>query len=692
MAIGGPTPFNAPQGRTEAQGQVLTSSRQNPYLPPGPQPTQIDQFKGVNTNTTRPGVPDEQMWWCDGFIPLSPRNLRTLYGIGAVAYTAVGTTVLFYEFANIGETPYMIVVLADGSVVGVNTTTLVATTILAAASITSPSITTVGISQWGNEYVIIVADQTDGYWLWNGTTVFTAGGIAPVVDVVSAGAGYSSAPTIFLSGGHGSGATFSVSVSSEGVIVGVSVVTPGTGYLATDSITPTLAPAPSGGSGGSINVSTLSTIASGPYVGQGCISAISIVAVGSLYVNPSITFVRIQTLVTPTATASVANGSLVSITMLSRGAYNIQVPASLATIYPTVVITDTAVAGTVSVHLMPFGIQGTAVETYQGHVWVASGATVYYSAPGEVDNFATSDGGGNFTSTDSHLKVRFTQLIAANGFLYLIGDSSVNYISGVNTSGTPPTTTFTQTDADIEVGSPYPQSVIAFGRNVLMSNSYGVHTVKGGAVNKVSEMLDGLFTSVDEFGGLQLSAAQATIFGDRVWMILLKLVNPMTGTTENKIAMWDGGEKWWFSGQEITLSYIKHQEIDSVITTYGTNGTVIHPLFQQASGSLTKVMQSRLYDAPGGFLFRKAETRFWGASQYYSTVSTNLVMSIDNEKGTMAAPYTLTGDTATGSIHIYAPQAVAQQGPLYGMTIQTSAADMAFILGILQSEVIDYRG
>lgn len=691
MAIGGPTPFNAPQGRTEAQGQVLTSSRQNPYLPPGPQPTQIDQFKGVNTNTTRPGVPDEQMWWCDGFIPLSPRNLRTLYGIGAVAYTAVGTTVLFYEFANIGETPYMIVVLADGSVVGVNTTTLVATTILAAATITSPSITTVGISQWGNEYVIVVADQTDGYWLWDGATVFTAGGVAPVVDVVSNGGGYAATPTITVVGGSGSGSSLSASVQF-GQIISVSVVSPGSGYTAIDAISVVINPTPTGGSGGSISVTGASfTTLTPPVLGRGSIAGVTVVAGGSNYTTPTLTFSRAAGVFVPASgVAQVSGGTIVAVSVTNAGIYSTE--GSLNTVKPTVVITDSGFAATISVHLMPFGIQGTAVETYQGHVWVASGATVYYSAPGSPDDFSTSNGGGNFTSTDSHLKVRFTQLIAANGFLYLIGDSSVNYISGVNTSGTPPTTTFTQTDADIEVGSPYPQSVIAFGRNVLMSNSYGVHTVKGGAVNKVSEMLDGLFTSVDEFGGLQLSAAQATIFGDRVWMVLLKLVNPMTGTTENKIAMWDGGEKWWFSGQEITLSYIKHQEIDSVITTYGTNGTVIHPLFQQASGSLTKVMQSRLYDAPGGFLFRKAETRFWGASQYYSTVSTNLVMSIDNEKGTMAAPYTLTGDTATGSIHIYAPQAVAQQGPLYGMTIQTSAADMAFILGILQAEVIDYRG
>src|SRR3972149_1291372 len=206
-------PFNVQQDRQEARGQQF-GGRQNPYLPPGPSPLVFEQYKGINTNTTRPGVPDEQMYWCDGFLPLAPRNLRTLYGIGDVLFNAatLTTTVVFFTFVNIGGTPYMIVVLADGRVVAINTNTSVVTTILVAGTITSPSIVSVGINQWGNEYAIIVADQPNGYWLWNGTLAFTSGVIAPPKKVVSIGAGYSSEPSIILTGGHGSGVTFSVRI------------------------------------------------------------------------------------------------------------------------------------------------------------------------------------------------------------------------------------------------------------------------------------------------------------------------------------------------------------------------------------------------------------------------------------------------------------------------------------------------
>ena len=129
------------------------------------------------------------------------------------------------------------------------------------------------------------------------------------------------------------------------------------------------------------------------------------------------------------------------------------------------------------------------------------------------------------------------------------------------------------------------------------------------------------------------------------------------------------------------------------IEDQGTNGTVIHPLFQQASGSLAKVVQSRLYDAPGGIVFRKANVRYWGASEYYSTVSTNYTISVDNEYGTSNAPATITGPGSIG-MFVAEPTAVgvAQQGRFLGMPIKTNAAAMAMIPQLLQPELIEYRG
>ena len=46
----------------------------NPYIPLGPtEPLMFEEFGGINTATTRPGVDDKQAYWIDGFIPLDQR-------------------------------------------------------------------------------------------------------------------------------------------------------------------------------------------------------------------------------------------------------------------------------------------------------------------------------------------------------------------------------------------------------------------------------------------------------------------------------------------------------------------------------------------------------------------------------------------------------------------------------------------
>lgn len=658
-------------------------------LPSGFKPLICERFQGVNTSTLRAGVPDEQTYWLDGFMPLDNRNIRTLYGVGTTLYNAVSegsTTVVFYKFANIGSTPYCIVFLANGRVIAVNANTSAVTTILAAATITSPSILNQDVSQWGREYVIIVSDQTNGYWLWNGSTTFTAGTLSPVVEITNNGSGYTANPTIVISGGHGTGASISGSINTQtGILATVSVVNPGSGYLATDVVTAQVVGGNAGGTGASLSVVSMVSFAANSW----SVASVSIVAGGSGYSNtPSVTFngggstgfifVNAQGLVTS------AGGVITSFSLTQPGYYN-------SSAKPTMSIVDSAVNASISIALMPFAIDGTSVETYQGRVWVAGGPTVYYTSPGRVDDFATTLGGGNFTSSDSFLKVSYTRLISANGFLYLIGDSSINYISNPNTEGSPPTTTFSNLNADPEVGSPFPASVQVFGRNIMFANSFGIHVCYGASVQKVSQMLDGVYNTVVDFGGVQISSAKATIFGRKVWMSLARIVDPVVGTTSNKLLMWDGAKKWWASDQDITLTYISSLEIDSELTAYGTNGTIIAPLFSTASSSLEKRLATKLWDDPGSYLFTKTNGRFWATAYYNSTVSVNLRLTIDNQAGAGATTYTITGATQTGYF-LTPPQAVGQVGQFLGFTIKSNASDVQIVSAIIDADPHDYRG
>lgn len=525
----------------------------NPYTPVGPPaPLIFEEFQGMNTATTRPGVDDKEAAWLDGFMPLGPRrNLRTLPGVGPLLWTTPSAGIVFYQFANVGIVPIAVVVLSDGSIYQVNTSTSVATLMAAAGTITSPSQLNVGISQYGDQFVQIVAKQSNGYFLWDGATFYLPGAAVP---------------------GYGT---------------------------------------------------------------------------------------------------------------------------------------------------MPFGIGGTAIENYAGRVWIANGSTITFSAPGSVTDFSSGSGGGNFTSSDSFLRTRYVQLKQTNGFLYLVGDSSVNYISGVQTSGSPPVTTFTNQNADPEVGSPWPNTVDVFNRNILFANSFGAHVSYGGAVTKISEKLDGIYNTVPNFGNLVPSAAKAIIYGKKVWMFLLPIIDPITGLQVNKLLMWNG-KIWWASTQDVALIFIQFQEIDSVLTAWGTDGISIYPLFQRPSTSFAKIAQSRLFDNPGGYQFNKTATRLWILAAYYSFLSPTLSVSIDTEapladsevvsisigpvqviwtnNSSAVVPWTnnsaqpVTWYTSGTSFALSDPQAIGITGALTGMTITTDAADMALISASLQDSIQGYRG
>jgi hypothetical protein len=322
------------------------------------------------------------------------------------------------------------------------------------------------------------------------------------------------------------------------------------------------------------------------------------------------------------------------------------------------------------------------------------------------------------------LRVQYTQLKQSNGFLYLIADSSVNYISGVQTSESPAETTFTNQNADPEIGTPYAATVDVFSRNILFANAFGVHVSFGGAVTKISDNLDGIYNTVPNFGGFTLSASKSIVFGKRIWVVLIPVIDFITGQQVNKLfCMTQSGQKtiWWSTQQDVNLIYIQHQEIASVLTAYGTDGNSIFPLFQRPSVAFTKTIQSKLWAQPGGYLNMHTADRLWGLVQYFSNLSPQLTITIDNEKGigTGAAeeeydlgPSVMNWTTANGSamnwktasgaamiwttsgvgIVVIPPQAIGQTGVLLGMTISTQAADLALISFAIAPQIAGYRG
>lgn len=675
---------------------------ENPYLPQGTHPIVFDTFVGINTDASRPGIKDEEMYWCDGFMPLGKNNCRVLPGVGPRIFgVSDGRTVVWYDFGNIRETPYMMVLLSDGALIAINTNTFAGTPVGGAGTIVNPNVSSIGMTQWGSQYIAIIAKQTNGLFVWDGNTLFLSGSLGPDVTIQNGGLGYTSVPTVTAVGGSGSGASFLATIDN-GVVNTITVTNPGSGYTSLDAVVLAFSGDNAARTATGIVTVTGGTISTATLTdpGAGYTSTATVTLIGGGGTGGAVAL-----------TGGIGTG--LTVTAPGQG-YSSSDP-------PTVFVTDpNNIVAQATVDLMPFGQSGTAVETYQSRLWLASVARIEFTAPESLTDFNVGDGAGGFNSNDSFLRVGFTKLIQTNGFLYMIADSSINYISGVQTSGNPITTTFTNQNADPEIGTPYGPTVQVFSRNIVFANAFGVHVSYGGAVTKISEALDGVYNSVPNFGGFVPSAAKAIIYGKRVYMVLLPVIDVVTNQQVNKLFMWNG-KTWWSSDQDVPLIYIASQEINSVLTAYGTDGTSIYPLFQQPSAGFTKRIQSKLWDNPGSYLVNKTANRIWGLAYYYSSLSPELQVGVDNES--TSAQYTITlvpgaiafvnasnvsvvflnasnahvvlagtsGGGATGIV-VFPPTAVGQNGVLNGLTISTNAADMALISTILENQAWGYRG
>jgi hypothetical protein len=482
-----------------------------------------DYTGGLNTLASRPSIADNELAWCDGFMPVGPGKLRVVPDHGSPIFTAgTGLTISFYDFGNVASTQFCIIVTSDGAVWRVNVGTLAAVNVLAAGTITSLAISTkqIGLSQWGNLYLILVSAQTNGYWFITDTTVYSAGGAAP---------------------------------------------------------------------GG----------------------------------------------------------------------------------------------GT-----MPTGIQGSQAETYQSRVWVLDGASVFFSAPGSPIDFTTASGGGAFTSNDSFLRVAYVNAVQTNGFLYLIADSSINYISNVQTSGSPVVTTFTNQNANAEIGTPYPQSVTTLGSNIALANSFGVHLSYGGQVVKISEKLDGIYNTGSSAGS-GVSVARCILYGKRCLVVAVPVLDPFLGSVI-KLCLWDE-KKWWTCPSSANLVSVGGLEINSVLGAFGSDGTSLYPLFTTLSTATAKVARSKLFGKPGGYMTAKSSNRAWFVASYASPLSPNVTFSTDNE--TSAASYTFpVTPTGAGQFYVSPPDALSQVGNLLGITISTNAADMTLVSAAIDAVPVGYRG
>lgn len=465
----------------------------------------------------------------------------------------------------------------------------------AATATTSSGVSSVTVTNGGSGYHTATIGFVGGGG--TGATAFAqiSSGVIVGIVVTNGGSGYTSAPTVTITG-DGVGATAVASVQT-GIIVGITVTNGGSGYGSTPTVTI------SGTGTGALAAAILRSTS---------VASVTVLNGGNNYTLPPILTVSGGGGVGATATANLTGGVITSVTVSNGG--------SGYTSTPTVIIGGGANnAATAIVELMPFGISGTCLETFQQRVWIAnpcpalfqtlpSGGNFAVSSAGSLTDFATSDGGVLFTNTDRFLQTQYVNIRQSNGYLYFFGDGSVSVVSNtqssVNTSNNNVSTTFNYQNVDPQIGLSWRDSIQDYGRTVLFGNTTGVYALYGGAVTKVSGKLDQLFTdaSFPPTGSAVVpTGAAATIFNIKHYLMLMTIFDPDLEINRNVMVTWNEKD-WCLTSQTVDLTYIGTQKVSSKLNAFGTDGTSIYPLFDQPSASLIKRIDTKLYGADSMFV------------------------------------------------------------------------------------------
>lgn len=733
-----------------AQGQSHLPAQPSPTpgLPETPDFFQFASFSTLNTKPSRAGIGDAEMFFVNNLMPLGENNLRAIPAAGPAFYTP-GQKIIHYDFFSLtGYDPSIIAFLTDGSAVQVSTLTGAQTTIAPAATFAPPAGTLPDVAQFGTNRLLIATEQaTSAYWIWDGSVLYTNGGISPEIALTSSGTAYTGVPSVGVRGGSGSGASLRAIVANQAV-QNVIVTNPGSGWGLNDP--PNALLTFTGGGGGNSAYGHV-------VVNDGVITSITIVYGGSGFTSAPGIMIADATGTGARATSAISGGTIVSINVVVGGSnytnpvvqtgggggsgailtavLNDGVISSVVmdnngsgyTELPTVFVlsalgtgfsgTPVLSSGTITgvnislagvgegykngdivgfqgggpasgtIRLMPFGVHGLSIESYQSRAWISTqGKTVTPPAPGifftaaasSVD-FGTPDGGGFIVPTDSFLRNQWTALRQSNGFLYLVGDNSVNYVSGVQTSTqsgrTAATTTFSNLNIDPQIGSSWRDSVSVFSRTIVLANTFGIHAIYGGAVQKISTPLDGIYATgnLNNVSG-NPSSAIAELYGVHVYMLLMPVVDGPASTPRNALLMWDG-KRWWTADQGVTLTQIRTQEYQSLLTAWGSDGNSLYKLFANPSTATVKTVQSKLWSRPHIAMYKTAKEVYALFQSFSPAVS--LTISVDTESST--TPATLGPFTAASAGINWARSRANGKGQLIGLTVSSTSADFALI-------------
>jgi hypothetical protein len=393
------------------------------------------------------------------------------------------------------------------------------------------------MTQWKSERILI-ADPTAGYCTWDNVTFTKSGGISPSLNITAGGSGYSSGANVAITGGSGAGATASATVVN-GVVVALTLLTPGSGYKAGDTITVTITPV--GAGGGATATGRIWPILGG------------------------------------------APGFFVS-----------------------------------------------TLAVFQGRVWLAGGRNYQWTGTAGYDDTNPANAAGSSVLTDADLPHSITALRSLNNFLYIFGDGSLKQIGSIAVASS--VTVFTITTLSSDQGTIYPQSIASYNRLILFANQVGVYAIFGATVEKISDPMDGVFRAIDF--SQPLIACPNDINNIRCYLLLVRYLDPVNGT--RSIFLTFMNKKWFIISQGSTIKSACTASIGGNLESFVSSGSDVTQIVQNPNVPVAIILKTALSD-DGRPMQGKRGIRM-GIVQQAANVGT-MLLTQDSENGSFNDQY-----------------------------------------------------
>lgn len=570
----------------------------------------VKNFKGLNTKANRTAIEKDEFAWLENAMPIGYANLKIIPNY-STANVTFGNNVTTLTSTNINNADYALGFCEDGRAEAVNVVDYSNVTVASAGTFSNAGI---NVTQWKSERALI-ADPNNGIYSWDGTNLVSIGSVGSIA-ITNGGSNYTSTPAIVISAPNQTGgvqATAQATVTAN-VVSAITLTEAGSGYTSPPTVTIT-----GGGGTNATAICSLVTFKKGTVSvlitngGTGYTNAANIVvtisggggsnAAGTAIVGGG----QITRVVMTDAGSNYTNNSNITVTITGGGGSNATAKA--------VIQTDTV----------------SGIQTFSGRTWVSQGRTITYSAAGSYSDF-TSVSAGALTLTDTTLHSNIIQLLAANNFLYIFGEDSINVFSDVRVTNTG-TTIFTNTNVSASVGTRLPYAIFPYFRSVLFMNEYGAYALVGSTTSKISDALDGVFPNID-FSTAIITAGQVLL--NNILCAAFNIRYNDSGTYRYIQAVFFE-KKWFFTNQNTTLKLITSIPTGGKINMYGTTGTNLLHLYSDGGTDIPSIITTALMPMTDPIRTKQAlkvgiEATITNGAVLYTT--------IDSEQSS-SPPYTL---------------------------------------------------